>query len=103
MRDTIHRLAPVSGALVLTEAITGSNYPSVWMHLQAETPGSVISSGGSSLGWALGAAVGAYIGNGITNESGVRIKHELVVVIVGDGSYLFVWSTEFSVLDGWEV
>ena len=44
-----------------------------------------------------------YWENGIANESGVRIKHELVVVIVGDGSYLFVWSTEFSVLDGWEV
>ena len=87
LRDTIQRLAPASGALFLNEAI--SNYPSVWLHLQAETPGSVISSGGSSLGWALGAAVGAYIGNGINDETGVRKKHELVVAIVGDGSYLF--------------
>ena len=87
LRDTIQRLAPASGALFLNESI--SNYPSVWLHLQAETPGSVISSGGSSLGWALGAAVGAYIGNGITDEAGVRKKHELVVAIVGDGSYLF--------------
>jgi thiamine pyrophosphate-dependent acetolactate synthase large subunit-like protein len=87
LRDTIQRLAPASGALFLTEAV--SNYPSVWMHLQAETPGSVISSGGSSLGWALGAAVGAYIGNGITDETGERGGKELVVVIVGDGSYLF--------------
>jgi thiamine pyrophosphate-dependent acetolactate synthase large subunit-like protein len=87
LRDTIQRLAPASGALFLNEAI--SNFSPVWMHLQAETPGSVISSGGSSLGWALGAAVGAYIGNGITDETGVRKKHELVVAIVGDGSYLF--------------
>lgn len=87
LRDTIQRLTPASGALFLNEAI--SNYQSVWMHLQAETPGSVISSGGSSLGWALGAAVGASIGNGITDETGVRKKRELVVAIVGDGSYLF--------------
>ena len=87
LRDTIHLLAPASGALFLNEAI--SNYPSVWMHLLAETPGSVISSGGSSLGWALGAAVGAYIGNGLTDETGTRKKHKLVVAIVGDGSYLF--------------
>lgn len=87
LRDTIHRVAPTSGALFLSEAI--SNYPSVWMHLQAETPGSVISSGGSSLGWGLGAAVGAYIGNGIIDKTGARKKKELVVAIVGDGSYLF--------------
>ena len=86
LRDTIRHLAP-AGALFLNEAI--SNFPSVWMHLQAETPGSVITSGGSSLGWALGAAVGAYIGNELTNETGARKKHELVVAIVGDGSYLF--------------
>ena len=87
LRDTIRRLAPTSGAFFLNESV--SNYPPVWMHLQAETPGSVISLGGSSLGWALGAAVGAYIGNGIIDETGVRKKHELVVAIVGDGSYLF--------------
>ena len=87
LRDTIQRLAPTSGALFLNETI--SNYPAAWMHLQADTPGSVLSSGGSSLGWALGAAVGAYIGNGIRDESGVRKRHELVVAIVGDGSYLF--------------
>ena len=86
LRDTIQSLAP-AGALFLNETI--SNYPAVWMHLHPKTPGSVISSGGSSLGWALGAAVGAYIGNGITDDTGVRKKHELVVAIVGDGSYLF--------------
>ena len=87
LRDTIQLLAPASGALFLNETI--SNFPATWIHLQAETPGSVISSGGSSLGWALGAAVGAYIGNQITDETGVRQKHELIVAIVGDGSYLF--------------
>ena len=86
LRDTIQRLAP-AGALFLNETI--SNFPAVWTHLQAETPGSVISSGGSSLGWALGAAVGAYIGNGMMDETGVKKKHDLVVAIVGDGSYLF--------------
>ncbi|KAF8802178.1 thiamine diphosphate-binding protein [Phlegmacium glaucopus] len=86
LRDTIQSLAP-AGALFLNETI--SNYPAVWMHLQAETPGSVISSGGSSLGWALGAAVGAYVANGMTDKAGVRKKHDLIVAIVGDGSYLF--------------
>jgi len=47
-------------------------------------PGSLISSGGSSLGWALGAAVGAYIGGEVDKKG-----YELLVVIVGDGSYMF--------------
>ena len=49
---------------------------------------------GSPLGWALGAAVGAYIGNGLTNKTGVRKKHELVVAIVGDGSYLLEYRVQ---------
>lgn len=73
------------GILILNEAI--SNYPAVWMHSRTEIPGSVISSGGSSLGWALGAAVGANIGGKISQEGGNG--YELIVAIVGDGSFLF--------------
>ncbi|KAF8875309.1 thiamine pyrophosphate enzyme, N-terminal TPP binding domain-containing protein [Infundibulicybe gibba] len=70
------------GTLFLNEAI--SNFPSVWAHLLPERPGSVITSGGSSLGWALAAAVGASIGGTAQGK-----KHDLIVAIVGDGSFLF--------------
>lgn len=72
------------GTLFLNEGI--SNYPSIWSHLRPETAGSVLSSGGSSLGWALGAAIGACLGGEV---AGKGKGHELVVAIVGDGSYLF--------------
>lgn len=85
LRRTIHAATPSHGAntLILNESI--SNYPAVWSHLRPEFPGTVISSGGSSLGWALGAAVGASLGGGDIDQQ----KHELVVVIVGDGSFMF--------------
>lgn len=74
-----------SRTLVLNEAI--SNYPAVWQHLRPELPGTIITSGGSSLGWALGAAVGASLGG---RAGGTRSDlHELIVVIVGDGSFMF--------------
>ncbi|KJA15640.1 hypothetical protein HYPSUDRAFT_148795 [Hypholoma sublateritium FD-334 SS-4] len=78
-------LSHATRTLVLNEAI--SNYPSVWQHLRPELPGSIITSGGSSLGWALGAAVGASLGSraGVTGSD----LHELIVVIVGDGSFMF--------------
>lgn len=66
-----------SGTIVLNEGIT--NYGPVWEHMRAVVPGSMITSGGSSLGWALGAAVGVSLGSG----------HDLVIVIVGDGSFMF--------------
>jgi len=65
------------GALVLTEAIT--NYQVVSEHLRLSRPGSLLGSGGSSLGWAGGAAVGAKL----------AAPEATVVSLVGDGSYLF--------------
>jgi acetolactate synthase I/II/III large subunit len=64
-------------ALVLTEAI--SNYHVVNEHLRASQPGSLIGSGGGSLGWSGGAAVGAKL----------AAPGRTVVSLVGDGSYLF--------------
>jgi acetolactate synthase-1/2/3 large subunit len=64
-------------AVVLTEAIT--NYPVVCEHLRPSRPGSLIGSGGSSLGWSGGAAVGAKL----------AAPDRTVVSLVGDGSYLF--------------
>jgi len=64
-------------ALVLTEAI--SNYHVVSEHLRASQPGSLIGSGGGSLGWSGGAAVGAKL----------AAPDRTVVSLVGDGSYLF--------------
>jgi acetolactate synthase I/II/III large subunit len=64
-------------ALVLTEAI--SNYHVVSQHLRACRPGSLIGSGGGSLGWSGGAAVGAKL----------AAPERTVVSLVGDGSYLF--------------
>ncbi|KAF5368132.1 hypothetical protein D9615_010216 [Tricholomella constricta] len=55
-----HSMAAYTHSLVLNESI--SNYLNVWMHMRPEVPGSLLTSGGSSLGWALGAAVGAFIG-----------------------------------------
>ena len=65
------------GALVLTEAIT--NYHIVCEHLRPSRPGSLMGSGGSSLGWSGGAAVGAKLAD----------PGRTVVSLVGDGSYLF--------------
>jgi acetolactate synthase I/II/III large subunit len=64
-------------ALVLTEAVT--NYQLVSEHLRASRPGSLLGSGGSSLGWSGGAAVGAKL----------AAPDRTVVSLVGDGSYLF--------------
>ncbi len=64
-------------ALVLTEAIT--NYQIVCEHLRSSRPGSLLGSGGSSLGWSGGAAVGAKL----------AAPGATVVSLVGDGSYLF--------------
>ena len=65
-------------ALVLTEAIT--NYQIVSEHLRASRPGSLIGSGGGSLGWAGGGAVGAKLASS---------SERTVVSLVGDGCYLF--------------
>ncbi len=64
-------------ALFLTEAVT--SFEVVAQHLRASRPGSLIGSGGGSLGWAGGGAVGAKL----------AAPERTVVCLVGDGSYLF--------------
>ncbi|TFK66123.1 thiamine diphosphate-binding protein [Pluteus cervinus] len=89
LRRSLKELAPNQGnkTLILNEAI--SSYPLVWSHLRPETPGSIITSGGSSLGWALGGAVGAHLGAQALGELGSGKTWDLIVTIVGDGSFLF--------------
>ena len=64
-------------ALVLTEAVT--NFQVVAEHLRLNKPGSLIGSGGGSLGWSGGAAVGAKL----------ACPQRTVVALVGDGTFLF--------------
>lgn len=87
LRRAIQELTPSHGleTLVLNEGI--SNHPKIWSHMRPEVPGHMFTSGGSSLGWALGAAVGAHIGGGVVG--GDVGGYELIVGIVGDGSFLF--------------
>jgi acetolactate synthase I/II/III large subunit len=63
--------------LVLTEAVT--NFQVVAEHLRVNKPGSLIGSGGGSLGWSGGGAVGAKLAS----------PERTVVSLVGDGTYLF--------------
>lgn len=69
--------------LVCNEAI--SNYPHVWNHFSPTTPGTLLSSGASSLGWALGAAIGAKLAGDVFEEH----TKDLIAVVVGDGSFVF--------------
>jgi acetolactate synthase-1/2/3 large subunit len=64
-------------ALILAEPVT--NFQTVAEHLRLNQPGSLINSGGSSLGWAGGGAIGAKL----------AAPGRTVVCLVGDGSYLF--------------
>ena len=84
VRRSVSELTPSRGQNVLwvNEAI--SNYGTVFDHIRPELPGSMICSGGTSLGYALGAAVGAVLGTRVSGK-----EPELTVVIVGDGTFLF--------------
>jgi acetolactate synthase I/II/III large subunit len=73
----VRELLDDADALVLIEVIT--NYQIVTEHLRASRPGSLIGSGGSSLGWGGGGAVGAKL----------AAPDRVVVCLTGDGSYLF--------------
>ncbi len=64
-------------AIVLSEGIT--NYPAISDHLARTKPGTMFTSGGSSLGWHGGAAIGARL----------AAPHKTVVALTGDGSYMF--------------
>jgi thiamine pyrophosphate-dependent acetolactate synthase large subunit-like protein len=85
LRRAIRDMTPSKGleTLILNEGISES--ANVWSHMRPEVPGHMFMSGGSSLGWSLGAAVGAHMGG----EIGPGKGYDLVVVIVGDGSFLF--------------
>ena len=63
--------------IVLSEGIT--NYQTIFDHLGLSRPGSLVASGGSSLGWNGGAAIGAKLAN----------PDKTVVALTGDGSFLF--------------
>jgi acetolactate synthase I/II/III large subunit len=73
----VRELLAGTDALVLTEAIT--SYQVVAEHLRASRPGSLLGSGGGSLGWTGGGAVGAKL----------AAPERTVVCLVGDGSFLF--------------
>jgi acetolactate synthase-1/2/3 large subunit len=73
----VRELLSGTDALVLMEAIT--NYQVVADHLRASRPGSLIGSGGSSLGWGSGGVIGAKL----------AAPERVVVCLTGDGSYLF--------------
>jgi acetolactate synthase-1/2/3 large subunit len=63
--------------IVLNEGI--SNYQTIIDHLGASRPGSMMTSGGGSLGWNGGAAIGAKLAR----------PDKTVISLTGDGSYLF--------------
>lgn len=73
------RLRAACGAdtLFLNESI--SNYQAVFDHLRPSRPGSIVTSGGGSLGWSGGAAVGAKLAR----------PDLTVVALAGDGSFMF--------------
>lgn len=63
--------------LVLDETVT--NMPSVANAVERTKPGSIFTSGGSSLGWGLGAGLG----------SKLAAPEREVVVLVGDGAFIY--------------
>jgi acetolactate synthase-1/2/3 large subunit len=63
--------------IVLNEGIT--NYGIICDHLAMTRPGSILASGGGSLGWSGGAAIGAKL----------AAPEKTIVALTGDGSYLF--------------
>ena len=71
------RRAIGSEAIVLSEGVT--NFSVISNHIGRTRPGTYFTSGGGSLGWNGGAAVGAKLAK----------PDATVVVLTGDGSYLF--------------
>ena len=64
-------------SIVINEGI--SNYQTIINHLRSSRPGSMVTSGGGSLGWNGGAAIGAKLAH----------PDKTVVALTGDGSYMF--------------
>ncbi|MET7246752.1 thiamine pyrophosphate-requiring protein [Methylobacterium sp. EM32] len=75
----VARLRALAGddALFVNEGI--SHYHTVFDHLALDRPGSIVTSGGGSLGWNGGAAIGIKLAR----------PESTVVALTGDGSYLF--------------
>ena len=84
LREAVGAQTASAGEKVLWVAEAISNYPLVWTHLRPEQPGSVIASGGTSLGYGIGASVGAYLGGIVAKK-----EYELIAYVVGDGTFLF--------------
>ncbi|KZT69506.1 Thiamin diphosphate-binding protein [Daedalea quercina L-15889] len=84
LRSAVADHTPSKGqnVLWLNEGISNAGH--IWDHIQPEVPGSMLMSGGSSLGYALGAAIGAQMGSVV-----VQRRYDLIVAIVGDGDFLF--------------
>ena len=64
-------------AIALSEGIT--NHATIWDHMAREKPGTMFTSGGSSLGWTGGAAIGMKL----------AAPNKTIVALSGDGSYMF--------------
>ncbi|SFU48200.1 acetolactate synthase-1/2/3 large subunit [Methylobacterium sp. 174MFSha1.1] len=75
----VARLRALAGddAVFVNEGI--SHYHTVFDHLALDRPGSIVTSGGGSLGWNGGAAIGIKLAR----------PDSTVVALTGDGSYLF--------------
>jgi len=56
-----------------------TSHGAVWNHVDTDEPGTMFGSGGSSLGWGLGAALGIKLAR----------PDRPVVLVVGDGSFIF--------------
>jgi acetolactate synthase I/II/III large subunit len=63
--------------IIVNEGI--SNYETIYRHIQASRPGSIIGSGAGSLGWNGGASIGVKL----------AAPDKMVINLTGDGSYLF--------------
>ncbi|KAI8986252.1 thiamine diphosphate-binding protein [Trametes punicea] len=84
LRSSVATQTPSGGKQVLWLNEAASAGALVWNHIAPDMPGSMLMSGGTSLGWILGASVGASIGARVAQKG-----YELVVSITGDGNYLF--------------
>ncbi|WAH35715.1 thiamine pyrophosphate-requiring protein [Alicyclobacillus dauci] len=63
--------------IVLSEGI--SNFDTICRHLRLTKPGTLLSSGGGSLGWHGGAAIGVKL----------AMPYKTIISLVGDGTYMF--------------
>jgi acetolactate synthase I/II/III large subunit len=63
--------------IIVNEGI--SNYETIYRHIQASRPGSIIGSGAGSLGWNGGASIGVKL----------AAPDKMVINLIGDGCYLF--------------